>query len=368
MIECTACTFANSDLLNECEICGTSLSKTTTTAMQRPTQQNRAPLPGVPQTEYMARSKPGRVKKVKPAVVPTNSPSKKKQAHMSVDVPLSVGAASFQPNARGGNNNNLNNNIKPINTKQHQKSKAFEHVHSKVPAVSDTVAIVYSSKDLEEKPEDAVACRCHCTRHTLVGSCTQCGRPICEEEEWMLRCGCIHCGQPCLPPTAADDIREKASAGKWPWGELSNEQLENTIKAYTAKDRLLTFDKQHTRRTHVFDAQADYYESSAWLSPEEKARIDAITLKRRTSKKPSNRKYQVTIDIAGRKVYTEDDEQLQQEEQEKQDNQREMQEGQLHSKAEADLEENEGLKYSTHKAGEVYRLLKESLAPWRPQV
>ena len=63
MIECTACTFANSDLLNECEICGTSLSKTTTTAMQRPTQQNRAPLPGVPQTEYMARSKPGRVKK-----------------------------------------------------------------------------------------------------------------------------------------------------------------------------------------------------------------------------------------------------------------------------------------------------------------
>ena len=60
------------------------------------------------------------------------------------------------------------------------------------------------------------------------------------------------------------------------------------------------FDREHVKRTHVHDAQADYYESSTWLSEEEKLSIDEKMKSNRDSKQPSNRKYKMTFDIAGR--------------------------------------------------------------------
>ena len=206
----------------------------------------------------------------------------------------------------------------------------------------------------------------------------------------MLRCGCVHCGQPCLPNTSADQVQESAAdveRADGPWSNHTSEQLAVVIKAYRAKDRLLGFDAQHTRRTQVLDAQEDYYETSTWLNPEEKAKIDALQSKRRAARVPSARRYKMTVDIAGRKAYTQDAEADQvEQEQEDLDQLHELRENarSLQEKEEASLElemkmqnmppqsddaieENVSLHYNQRKAGQVYRLLKEGLAPWRDQ-
>ena len=46
--------------------------------------------------------------------------------------------------------------------------------------------------------------------------------------------------------------------------------------------------------------QADYYETGTWLTEEEKKEMDNNERKRREAKKPSNRKFKMSFDIAGR--------------------------------------------------------------------
>jgi hypothetical protein len=75
-----------------------------------------------------------------------------------------------------------------------------------------------------------------------------------------------------------------------------------TVEAYRQKDKLLTFDREHAKRTHVNDAQSDYYESSTWLSDAEKADLDRKEQLRRDAAKPSNRRYKMSFDLAGRRV------------------------------------------------------------------
>jgi uncharacterized repeat protein (TIGR03833 family) len=112
------------------------------------------------------------------------------------------------------------------------------------------------------------------------------------------------------------------------------------------------------------DAQADYYESTAWLTDDEKNRIDKLQAKKKANNVPSNRKYRMTLDIAGRKVYTQDDTDA--------DDHAEKELGfddeeEVEDDTRANVEENRSLQHNHHKAGEVYRLLKESLAPWRSE-
>lgn len=85
---------------------------------------------------------------------------------------------------------------------------------------------------------------------------------------------------------------------------------ESTIKAYKMLDKLLQFDKENAQRTHVHDAQADYYETGTWLTEEEKADIaKREALRQEAKKKKSQRKINIRFDIAGRRVvdYNEED-------------------------------------------------------------
>lgn len=133
-------------------------------------------------------------------------------------------------------------------------------------------------------------CGCLSTRHPFIGSCLSCGYLACEVEGPLTSKGfsCLFCDGMILPPLSAEDILTRP--------ELANEA---TIKAYQLKDRLLVFDKEHAKRTHVHDAQADYYESSTWLTEEEKKAIDEKE-KRREKYLPSNRRIRVAYDIASR--------------------------------------------------------------------
>lgn len=72
------------------------------------------------------------------------------------------------------------------------------------------------------------------------------------------------------------------------------------IKALEVKDRLLTFDKENTKRTHVQDMQADYYTTSAWLTSEEKADIERREIERKArNNKRSNRSLNLSLSDGG---------------------------------------------------------------------
>jgi len=75
-----------------------------------------------------------------------------------------------------------------------------------------------------------------------------------------------------------------------------------TVKAYAQKDKLLLFDREHAKRTHVHDAQADYYDSSAWLTPEEKQLIDDKLRKKKEARERRPTTKHITFDLAGRKI------------------------------------------------------------------
>ena len=116
-------------------------------------------------------------------------------------------------------------------------------------------------------------CGCYGNRHAFVTNCSLCGRIYCTNEirsSSLLPSACVFegCGGTVqMPPSA-----EEAKAMALPTG---------LIKALEVKDRLLIFDKENTKRTHVQDMQADYYTTSAWLTEEEKADIERREIERK---------------------------------------------------------------------------------------
>ena len=294
-------------------------------------------------------------------------------------------------------------------------------------------------------PESVVVpttpCGCMATKHDLAGSCSACGRAYCVQEQWILSQTypldhspannnksassrkleletligtggqCLFCGLfACYSAMTADMLRSRLTADTSlrRHDAVTLQELQNTtLRAYNAKDRLLQFDREHAKRTHVHDSQADYYETSTWLSPEEKASIDRRMAKKQASRIPSNRKYKITLDIAGRRVFTQeqehwDDERSQNEDDMLEAMQSDDEEGLLsdalmsssfpqniptnsvnvfqmttsadivsHRESSNNLQGDRilgshiGLAQNPHTAGQVYRLLQSGLAPWR---
>ncbi len=111
------------------------------------------------------------------------------------------------------------------------------------------------------------------------------------ENEGILPAACRGCNGLVLAPMSADEAINL--------GYANNEQAVN---AYRLKDRLLVFDKEHAKRTQVFDMQADYYESATWLTAEEKEIIDAREKKRREKYNKTKRITRFNIDLTSGEV------------------------------------------------------------------
>ena len=144
----------------------------------------------------------------------------------------------------------------------------------------------------------ALNCNCMASRHTLTSSCTGCGWICCEENCTLITCP--HCSSDLLPPMSADELQATLQSS----GQSID---ESKLAAYRLKDKLLQFDKENAKRTHVHDAQGDYYESSTWLTEEEKADIDRREARRRQQRleqqrKSGRRKVNIRFDIAGRRI------------------------------------------------------------------
>eukprot|EP01041_Mallomonas_annulata_P011785 gene11785-24698_t len=90
------------------------------------------------------------------------------------------------------------------------------------------------------KPQTTISeCGCMGTQHKFLSSCSYCGRIVCERQG--LGC-CSFCGSYIPPPMSAEEA-------------LSQGLDDNIVNAYILKDKLLRFDQENTKRTHVHDAQ-----------------------------------------------------------------------------------------------------------------
>jgi len=130
-------------------------------------------------------------------------------------------------------------------------------------------------------------CRCLGTKHPAFTNCVGCGFIFCVEDEGCAReQGCFVCKSPVEGPLSAAQIRQTCDDPA-------------TVRAYELKDKLLQFDLENAKRTHVLDAQADYYETTVWLTEEEKAAIDERQRVRREKLLPSSRRSYLTVNIHG---------------------------------------------------------------------
>lgn len=109
--------------------------------------------------------------------------------------------------------------------------------------------------DAPKPPQRGTAskvCGCFGTVHKPITNCLHCGRIACETEGYDY---CGFCGYLIEKVT---DV-ERNSNGKFD-------------KALLHKERLLKYDREFTKRTHVYDDQADYFSNttSVWLDEHER--------------------------------------------------------------------------------------------------
>jgi len=123
---------------------------------------------------------------------------------------------------------------------------------------------------LPAKGKAKVICGCFGMTHKALTNCLHCGRISCRKEGYGY---CPHCSH----------LIEKVNVTSIPGEEFD--------KAMLHKERLLKFDRESTKRTVVFDDQADYFQNSTstWLteneqhearSKEEQRRKDLHTIKK----------------------------------------------------------------------------------------
>lgn len=173
----------------------------------------------------------------------------------------------------------------PRSSKQHKKGKKMNS--------TSTLGTNKPAKHSKVKDNNTLRtiCGCFATHHTYTTSCIHCGRIHCEKEGLG---PCLFCGVELIPPLPNDEVQNYRAEVT---GDMS--------AAYKQKDKLLTFDKENAKRTKVNDAQGDYYETSTWLTAEEKAQIDEKERRRLEKYKRSGKGVRVAFDIAGRKIVEE---------------------------------------------------------------
>jgi len=135
-----------------------------------------------------------------------------------------------------------------------------------------------------------VLCNCFGGEHAVSTNCKACGRIHCVKERTDT--GCLMCLAELEAPVSAETV-DRMHAGQ-----------TSLVEAYRAKDRLLGYDKEHAKRTNVYDAEGDYYSSETWLTKDEKKKADAKEKKRRAALNERGRAkgFRVAVDLTGRVV------------------------------------------------------------------
>jgi len=179
------------------------------------------------------------------------------------------------------------------------------------------------------------ACECQATKHKLISNCMSCGRIVCDQEGSgpCFFCGNLVCTKQerefmSQGTKKAEQLKRKLLSDLPPTHDPSSTQLslvsgavsrelpskeaklaEGLAKAQAHKDRLLEFDKTHTKRTKVIDDESDYYASGAgsWLTKDQKAAVQKKEEELRAKRFGSRLDRKITFDFAGRQIVDDDE-------------------------------------------------------------
>jgi hypothetical protein len=101
------------------------------------------------------------------------------------------------------------------------------------------------------RSEDRTMCPCLAQEHDLIGNCLQCGRIVCELEDYG---DCLFCH-------ASKDVIH--------WNDVSAEVKDQAIDQ---KNRLIQYDREGSQRTRVYDDATDWYAEAdnVWRGKEER--------------------------------------------------------------------------------------------------
>jgi len=155
------------------------------------------------------------------------------------------------------------------------------------------------------------ACECQAVKHNLVSNCLACGRIVCSQEGSG---PCLYCGA--LVVTRAEqevlDRKSKKSEQllkKLGGGDQGREQYQaSEQKALAAKERLLEYDANSTKRTQVIDDESDYFatDSNKWLTPQQREALEKKKAEVHDERHKSRLDRRITFDFAGRRVVEEE--------------------------------------------------------------
>eukprot|EP01095_Lingulamoeba_sp_RSL-Kostka_P004421 TRINITY_DN1564_c0_g2_i1.p1 TRINITY_DN1564_c0_g2~~TRINITY_DN1564_c0_g2_i1.p1 ORF type:complete len:429 (-),score=139.79 TRINITY_DN1564_c0_g2_i1:2-1288(-) len=164
----------------------------------------------------------------------------------------------------------------------------------------------------EERIRNRRLCNCQATQHELIGNCLRCGKIICEQEG---EGNCLFCEL--LKQHNSFDKKNDGNKTKNQKKKEDNKNRNNGeddivydeayLKALEAKERLLDFDRNSSKRTVVYDDSADYYsfDSTKWMNEEQREIVEKRKMEEEKKKKQKP-KTEYTLDFAGRLVLTSD--------------------------------------------------------------
>ena len=309
---CPMCTFENHPAINSCEICGTARLTTSQSAPssssfpRHAVREEKGDKPVLPTIEEVSVGSTVLIvqKENQSSEILTHGRVKRvltgKGSHpRGIKVELEDGSIgrvkSVMENANGGqiqrdtNPGNAKISYVPVhsmNSKSKLKADASSFHPKQPPETSKSSLYTDEVRENLVNSSERRRCGCMSTVHPFLGSCFQCGRLICEVEGPS---NCFSCGAEFVAPISFESAKTSGFG-------------TDALNAYRHKDKLLVFDKEHAKRTKVFDAQADYYESGAWLTAEEKIEIAEREKIRRDKMRPFKKNMKITIDFAGRKI------------------------------------------------------------------
>ncbi|XP_056428631.1 activating signal cointegrator 1 [Hyla sarda] len=164
------------------------------------------------------------------------------------------------------------------------------------------------------------SCECLAQKHKLINNCMNCGRIVCEQEGSgpCLFCGNLVCTKEeqdilLRDSNKSQKLRKKLLGGAETSGKtdlLPHQEMRLKVgleRAMQHRDKLLEYDKNSVRRTHVIDDESDYFstDSNQWLSQAEREALRQKEQELQELRHASKLSRKVTIDFAGRKVIDE---------------------------------------------------------------
>jgi len=213
-------------------------------------------------------------------------------------------------------------------------------IEEKTGAKKKTKYVELYSADGEARQEVRLpgrhACECQATKHKLISNCLSCGRIVCDQEGSgpCFFCGNLVCTKQEMElmnqgTKKAEQLKKKLLNDLPPKPLKSSSVLSHVshvvkpqelpdkeakiaaglAKAQAHKDKLLEFDKTHTKRTHVIDDESDYYSTGtgSWTTQEEKEALQKKEEELRAKRFGSRLDRKITFDFAGRQILDDDD-------------------------------------------------------------